>query len=999
MKFNLSLSLTLCRVGIFSAALAGLASNSHAITAMWDGVSNIKDASDVQTDGTLFGAWTFRNSNSGPQGTGPNAPFSLNGVTFTNVTNAAGSGNVAVSILTAPVANFAKVDLNSTQQTAANATGTSYNSLPNAYKGIVMGTFALLQQGVNRPMTITVSGLAADTTYSVQFWVSWPTGTGFLGGTRFTVKHPIDPLQDVTSPVLDANITNASGGAGQYVSGTFTTGPSEHSVTFVASSDNVSPSGGNAWVNFNAMQIRTVNKNTWFQNSKYGLGINWNIPWPVPVDEVVGVSNSVYNDFVKIKTGESLSDWAKAIRDFDAAGLARQCQIAGASYAIFAVGGSIGLFTSWNNEYESNPLSPYLAPARGEFTPFRDLIEDLADELNARGIKLFVYFAAEGPLKPYNITRPDSGQVVYPSLATGARLGLELLPDGVNYKYYRIAYSDSFRDKWHAMIHEWSMRWGPKVAGWWIDGMFGDNAYRTVSGADNGNPVSNLNDLVAAIKAGNANALVALNPGADVIQNVSENQDYMAGESARYYDGKGKFYEIPYQQFSSYGSNTSIQNHYYSYLGTWWNREDRKYVNEELVNYVSSVNQKKGVVTIGVTAGGTGLIPDIQMAQLERVREVLRPNMALPPDYTPDALEPLAKFTNLALYKPAWLMRHNYNYGQPHLVPGTEYQKQPHAGVDGDSETWAKPADSDAAGYTFGWSYIVDLESAQVFDKVAVLFPDNNFSTSYKIEYSADGVTGWQVLNSAQASYTNSTAGLKVHDAYFGGVPAPVTGRFLRITSSLPTWPVGTSNYGMGVAEFGVYNVSGTLPTSKETIWVDEEFPITSTTTVAGAGGWGTACTSINNKSHIGNTARWWSTFAADGVPLPLYGAKLHWNKTSTGHNEHGFQGSREPLRVGANDTLYCDVYLDPNNVTSEILLTWKDDNNFVGQARWGSTSLIPDGGSVAHMGSLPSQTGEWVRLSVPAASIGAGGKSLTGMSYANYGGRTFYDRAGKLSP
>ena len=46
-------------------------------------------------------------------------------------------------------------------------------------------------------------------------------------------------------------------------------------------------------------------------------------------------------------------------------------------------------------------------------------------------------------------------------------------------------------------------------------------------------------------------------------------------------------------------------------------------------------------------------------------------------------------------------------------------------------------------------------------------------------------------------------------------------------------------------------------------------------------------------------------------------------------------------------------------------------------------------------MGPLPA-TGQWVRLSVPAAQVGLDGKSVSGMAFALYDGRATWDSAGK---
>jgi len=40
--------------------------------------------------------------------------------------------------------------------------------------------------------------------------------------------------------------------------------------------------------------------------------------------------------------------------------------------------------------------------------------------------------------------------------------------------------------------------------------------------------------------------------------------------------------------------------------------------------------------------------------------------------------------------------------------------------------------------------------------------------------------------------------------------------------------------------------------------------------------------------------------------------------------------------------------------------------------------------------------TGQWVRLTVPASSVGLDGATINGMAFTLYGGRATWDHAGK---
>ena len=107
-------------------------------------------------------------------------------------------------------------------------------------------------------------------------------------------------------------------------------------------------------------------------------------------------------------------------------------------------------------------------------------------------------------------------------------------------------------------------------------------------------------------------------------------------------------------------------------------------------------------------------------------------------------------------------------------------------------------------------------------------------------------------------------------------------------------------------------------------------------------------------------------------------------------------------MTVGSGDTLYCWVYLDSAHLPSEIMLTWTDETlSGEHRAYWGANNLLygTDGtASRYHIGALPS-AGVWTKLSIPASAVDLGGRSLTGMGFALYGGGATWDLAGKTTP
>ncbi|MBI3885758.1 MAG: glycoside hydrolase family 9 protein [Opitutae bacterium] len=173
-------------------------------------------------------------------------------------------------------------------------------------------------------------------------------------------------------------------------------------------------------------------------------------------------------------------------------------------------------------------------------------------------------------------------------------------------------------------------------------------------------------------------------------------------------------------------------------------------------------------------------------------------------------------------------------------------------------------------------------------------------------------------------------------------------------------------------------NVSNSGSGSSSTFaWVDDALP-------AGASGSGTG----------GDNWTW-----VTASPAPFSGTKAHQTNLATGLHEHSFNWASATMPVATGDKLFAYIYLDPANPPSEIMISWQG-NNWEHRAYWG-TDLITYGtnntASRFYAGILPA-TGQWVRLEVPASSVGLEGQSVTGMSFSLYNGRATWDYVGKVS-
>jgi RHS repeat-associated protein len=150
-------------------------------------------------------------------------------------------------------------------------------------------------------------------------------------------------------------------------------------------------------------------------------------------------------------------------------------------------------------------------------------------------------------------------------------------------------------------------------------------------------------------------------------------------------------------------------------------------------------------------------------------------------------------------------------------------------------------------------------------------------------------------------------------------------------------------------------------------------------------------------------------TWSWDSInPSPFAGSLQHQsvsipaNATDKVH-QHYFTGATATMKVGAGDSLFAYVYLDPANMPSEVMLQWDDGTGaWAHRAFWGADQIpwgTPGATSTTrhYMGPLPP-AGSWQRLEVPAAAVGLEGVTVNGMAFSLYGGHATWDHAGRKS-
>jgi hypothetical protein len=166
-----------------------------------------------------------------------------------------------------------------------------------------------------------------------------------------------------------------------------------------------------------------------------------------------------------------------------------------------------------------------------------------------------------------------------------------------------------------------------------------------------------------------------------------------------------------------------------------------------------------------------------------------------------------------------------------------------------------------------------------------------------------------------------------------------------------------------------------TTSASTDVVWFDDSLP-------TGAQGYASG----------GDSWTWVKT-----SPAPASGTQSHQSTVSSTLHEHSFNWS-SPFAIATGDTLFTYVYLDPANVPQEIMLSFSDGVSWEHRAYWGADRIaygtINTAGRRA-MGAMPA-AGTWVRLEVPASSVGLEGKSIVGMTFSQFGGRATWDKTGR---
>ncbi len=130
----------------------------------------------------------------------------------------------------------------------------------------------------------------------------------------------------------------------------------------------------------------------------------------------------------------------------------------------------------------------------------------------------------------------------------------------------------------------------------------------------------------------------------------------------------------------------------------------------------------------------------------------------------------------------------------------------------------------------------------------------------------------------------------------------------------------------------------------------------------------------------------------------PVFSGTASLRNSAQGLNQRFFDNAVRKLEVGAGDSLFAYVYIDPANPPRELMLQWHTSGGWTHRAYWGE-NVIEWGANGTperlRIGDLPAAK-KWVRLDVPVARLKLkNGTIIDGWAFTQHGGTIYWDRAG----
>lgn len=273
----------------------------------------------------------------------------------------------------------------------------------------------------------------------------------------------------------------------------------------------------------------------------------------------------------------ALKSYREAVDAFDVKTFCDVMADTGAGYVIFQV--------NRTSNHCPAPIKTWEEAWPGQTTQ-RDLIGEVADGLQRKGIRLFLYMAM-----------PGMGQVGDVGVSGDFRLGLG---------------EEAFVERQRAILTEIGLRYGEKLAGYWFDG------WTVVAEAYPNIP---FDTVLGFCRAGHAGRLATFNSW--IFPIVTPWQDYWAGEA---HSLREPFTE----RYLGRGCGRGLQAHALVTISPQWNHNGAgpmkppQFSADELIAYVRANMNHQAVTTINVGAYQEGVINEEHLAMMGQLRRAVR---------------------------------------------------------------------------------------------------------------------------------------------------------------------------------------------------------------------------------------------------------------------------------------------------------------------------------------------------------------------------------------
>ena len=270
---------------------------------------------------------------------------------------------------------------------------------------------------------------------------------------------------------------------------------------------------------------------------------------------------------------------------FDVKSFADSIEKMGASWVIFPIGQNTGYYWSENPFIEER--------IQGRCTK-RDLIFDLADELYNRGIKLIAYLPVEVDFQEEDIRKA--------------------------FRWNESPDRKEFMKIWTSVVRYYAEKLGKRLNGWWFDGAYDAAEKDFTVTKDWNNKRFVKSEWFDAAKAGNSDAVISMNTGADIMGYVFEEEEYLGGEV-------NDLTHFPWDYESM-----DKQWHALTYLDCFWmlaegnTMPEPRFTDDELCGYVMECLNKKGAVTLNIGIDENGILAYKTVEQICRLKSFLKSN-------------------------------------------------------------------------------------------------------------------------------------------------------------------------------------------------------------------------------------------------------------------------------------------------------------------------------------------------------------------------------------